>query len=223
MRLSKFMLADGHGPRRLARAGKPETTRDMKVLVVRAHPLASSLNARLTDHIVGHLAKRGHEVVLKDLYDEDYDPRLSAAERARYYETPFADSSGLRKIDGLVLCFPTWWFGPPAMLKGWIDRSFLPGVAYDHHPDKAAILPRLDRLQSVLAVTTLGSPWFIDRLIMGRPVRKTLKWGVVKTCAPRARFDMLSLYNVETATENTITGFEARVTRACGRLFPDPT
>ena len=49
--------------------------------------------------------------------------------------------TALQQAKGLVRCFPTWWFAPPAMLKGWIDRIWAPGVAYDHAPDRGAIHP----------------------------------------------------------------------------------
>ncbi len=192
----------------------------MKLLVLRAHPLSDCLNARLTDHVQAGLVARGHDVRRLDLYESGYDPCLSESERARYYSTPFDDPFELQEIEGLVLVFPTWWFGMPAILKGWIDRSFLPGVAYDHDPDGKAILPRLDRLKSVLAVSTLGAPWFVDRLVMQRPVRKALKWGVFHTCAPKARFDMLSLYQAEQVSKARLAKFETRVSRSSARLFP---
>jgi NAD(P)H dehydrogenase (quinone) len=192
----------------------------MDVLLVNAHPLAESLNARLAAHLEACLTDKGHSVIRRDLYAEDYEPRLSPDERAQYYADAFEDTAGLAKADGLALVFPTWWFGLPAILKGWIDRSFLPGVAYDHAPKGGPMVPRLSRLQSVMAVTTLGAPWIYDTLVMRQPVKRCLKWGLVKPCAPKARFRMDSLYNCETVEPERIAGFEARIAKTAGALFP---
>lgn len=190
----------------------------MRCLVVLAHPLTESLNAHLASVACRALQASGHEVRMVDLYSEGFDPVLSTHERLSYYQDGFEDLAGLAETDVLVLVFPTWWFGLPAILKGWIDRSFLPGVAYDHASDLSALTPRLTGMKHVLAITTLGSPGWIDRLILRRPVYRALKWGLVKACAPRARFRMLSLYQSETASASTISAFEARIEKAISRI-----
>lgn len=191
----------------------------MEIRLILAHPLPDSLNARLARHAQGHLQAMGHRVTLTDLYAEGFAPALTAAERARYYREPFEDRAGLAGVEGLVLVFPTWWFGLPAILKGWLDRSLLPGVAYDHAPDGGPMVPRLPGLTRVMAVTTLGAPWWYDRLIARQPVRKALKWGVVRPIAPRARFAMTALHGAETATQARITRFESRLSSRLTRHF----
>ena len=107
----------------------------MRCLIVLAHPLSDSLNARLADFVRNSLAEAGHQVDWLDLYADGYDPRLTAEERRRIgMAAPFqiADER-IRQIadaETIVLVFPTWWFAMPAILKGWIDRSFVPGIAY---------------------------------------------------------------------------------------------
>jgi NAD(P)H dehydrogenase (quinone) len=130
----------------------------MKCLVVATHPLANSLCRQLTEHVVEKLTSMQHEVVIEDLYAEKFDPVLTVAERESYYGSPY-DSSNiseyvdrLQKAEALVLLFPTWWFSFPAMLKGWFDRVWAPGVAYDHASDLGPIKPRLDNLRKVLAL-----------------------------------------------------------------------
>ena len=78
-----------------------------------------------------------------------------------------------------MLLFPTWWFGFPAMLKGWFDRVWGPGIAYDHASDLGPIKPRLNNLKKVLVVTTLGSPWWVDRLVMWQPVKRVMKMALL--------------------------------------------
>ncbi len=195
----------------------PIRVRAMRCLVVLAHPLPDSLNARFARHVVKALQGLGHEARFADLYAEGFDPVLRAEERQSYYQDAFDDQAGLRDVEMLVLVFPTWWFGLPAILKGWIDRSFLPGVAYDHASDLKALTPKLAGLKQVLAITTLGSPAWIDRLVLRRPVHRALKWGLVKACAPKARFQMLSLYGAEKVGDEKARRFEARINKALAR------
>jgi putative NADPH-quinone reductase len=187
----------------------------MKTLCILCHPNRNSLSAHLADHTVAYLRERGHNVTLRDLYAEGYDPRLSEAEQARYNTGPHVDDADLQGVETLVMVFPTWWSGMPAMLKGWVDRSFLPGIAFD--VDAGALHPRLTQLQEVLVITTLGGPAWVDRLVMRRPLYRVLKWGLLKTCAPKARFTMLSLYGAETITEPRLSRFKTRITHQINR------
>lgn len=195
----------------------------MRCLIVLAHPLDKSLNHRFADLAAQTLAAAGHDVARIDLYAEDFDPRLTRAERETHYtETP--DHSGiaphaaaLREADMLVLVFPTWWFGLPAILKGWIDRVFAPGIAFDHGTDFGPIVPKLDRLRRMVAITTLGTPWWADRLVMWRPVRRMLKTAVLGSCASQARFSYFPFYAAEKPTAARIDAFEKRVRAALTR------
>lgn len=175
----------------------------MKCLVVVAHPLTHSLCHTLATRAIDTLTRAGHEVGVEDLYRSAFPAALTAQERASYYGPRYdgnalaGEAARLLDAEGLVLCFPTWWFGFPAILKGWFDRTWGPGIAYDHAGDLGAIKPRLHRLRHVLAVTSLGSPWWVDRLVMRQPVKRVLKTALLATCAPAARLQMLSLYKSE--------------------------
>ncbi len=195
----------------------------MRCLIVTAHPLAESLCAATTRYLAERLQAAGHDVSLKDLYADRFDPALSATERASYYSGPFAGESvatetqRLRAAEGLVLVFPTWWFGPPAILKGWFDRVWAPGVAYDHAPGFGTIEPRLGNLREMLVVTSLGAPWWVDRLVMRRPVRRILKTALVQTCAPQCRFRMVSIYKSERLTQLQVHRFWQRIDHILSR------
>jgi NAD(P)H dehydrogenase (quinone) len=178
----------------------------MRCLLVTAHPLPDSLCQTLANTAIEALQAGGHDVVLENLYAQDFFPSLSASERAGYYKTPYdasfvqAQAQRLREAEALVLCFPTWWFGFPAILKGWFDRVWVPGVAYDHASDLGAIKPRLPKLKRVLVITSLGSPWWVDTFVMRQPVKRILKTAILGTCAPQAKFEMLSIYQSEKLT-----------------------
>lgn len=196
----------------------------MKVLIITAHPLPGSLCSDLARRAEATLGEAGHHVVREDLYERGFSPVLTPTERASYYGPAYNSSAvadetrHLAEADALVLVFPTWWFGFPAILKGWFDRVWGPGIAYDHATDLGRIQPRLDSLRHVLAITTVGSPWWVDWLVMRRPVRRVLKTALLGTCAPRCHFEMLSLYRAEKPTAAAVNYFVRRMECALGDL-----
>jgi NAD(P)H dehydrogenase (quinone) len=187
-----------------------------RCLLVTAHPLPGSLNARLVASVEKDARAQGWQITRRDLYD-GFDPRLTAEERAGYYtapaETLAEEKRELTEAEVLILVFPTWWSGFPAILKGWFDRVWTPGVAYDHAPDLGAMRPRLHGLREVLAVTTMGSPAWIDWLILRQPLRRILHWGILRPCAPKTFFRWYPLYRAETVLPAQVARFEARLSR----------
>jgi NAD(P)H dehydrogenase (quinone) len=174
----------------------------MRCLIVTAHPLDRSFCQALSNAAIGTLMDAKHQCRHVDLYRSGFRPALTPAERASYY-SGFETTEVAREIEDLlwaetiVLIFPTWWFGSPAILKGWFDRVWAPGVAYDHAAGLGAIQPRLHQIRKVVAITTLGSPWWVDWLILRRPVRRVLKTAILNTCAPQASLTFLSFYKAE--------------------------
>lgn len=198
----------------------------MKVHLVLAHPVADSLNAGLAARVEQTLLAAGASLDRLDLYAEGFDPRLGADERARYTAAGTAPGEDIGALqarlgaaDLLVLVFPTWWSAPPAILKGWFDRVWTPGFAFD---PVTPIRPRLTGLKSVLVVTTFGAPWWIDLLVMWRPVWRMLRVALVGACAPQARFRMLSLYAAETVTPERLDRFGARLDKAVNEAVSLP-
>ena len=193
----------------------------MRALVVLAHPLSDSLCAHLAHEATDALRARGATVDVLDLYAEQFQPSLTEAERRLHYTTPepgpdiVALQQRLAAADILVLVFPTWWFSLPAILKGWFDRVWAPKFAFEHG---TPIKPLLTELNSCLVVTTLGSPWWIDWLVMRQPVQRVLRTGLVFACAPQAKFDMLSFHAAETADAARVDGFVRKMRQAIGRL-----
>lgn len=100
---------------------------DRHVLWVLAHPRPDSLNGRLRDSGTAQLRATGWEVAESDLYAMDWDSTL-VDEGGADVE---AEQAKLLAADLVVLQFPLWWYGPPAILKGWIDRVFQAGFGYD--------------------------------------------------------------------------------------------
>ncbi|MDW9817063.1 flavodoxin family protein [Sinorhizobium meliloti] len=179
----------------------------MHILMVLAHPLEESFAASVARIARETLEARGHTVDLLDLYREGFDPRRTVAERGSYFDKDY-DASGvspwierLRAADGLVLVFPQWWFNFPAILKGFFDRVFAPGVAFDHDAAGGRIVPRLRNIRLFWALTSTGSPWWVVHLYMGNPVRRLLKRGIAAFCGKGLDFRMVTLHDMDRVTE----------------------
>ncbi|KPL54590.1 NAD(P)H dehydrogenase [Prosthecomicrobium hirschii] len=196
----------------------------MRVLLVLAHPLADSYAAAVAQTARAALEAGGHSVDWLDLYAEDFDPRLTAAERTGYFAEPYdtaavaGDVARLQAAEALVLVFPQWWFNMPAILKGWFDRVFAPGVAFAHDRAGGRIVPRLENIRHLVVLTTTGSPWWIVKLWMGDPVRRLLKRGIGAFCARGLKFRMLALHDMDRVTPDRLARHLARVERAMARL-----
>jgi NAD(P)H dehydrogenase (quinone) len=182
-------------------------------LVVLAHPLENSLCRYLSDETISHLISKGYNVQVKDLYQDGFDPVLSKQERKSYYENKFDVSelneeiAQLKSAESLVLIFPTWWFGFPAILKGWFDRVWAPGYAYNHASNLGAITPCLNNLKEVKVITTLGAPWWVDLFVLWKPVNRIIKIALLGACAKKCKFKMLSFYKSENASKSRAERF----------------
>ena len=196
----------------------------MRVLVVLAHPLEDSFAAAVAKTLRDTLEGRGHAVDLLDLYREGFEPCLTAEERARYFTGDYDASSvaglvaRLEAADALILVFPQWWFNMPAILKGFLDRVFAPGIAFENDAAGGRIRPRLTRLRHFWAFTTTGSPWWIVNLYMGNPVRRILKRGIATFCAPGAAFRMVNLADMDRNDEKKRRAHLRRVAAMAARL-----
>jgi NAD(P)H dehydrogenase (quinone) len=189
----------------------------MRVLLIYCHPLPDSYAAALRDAAVGGLRSAGHTVELRDLYAEGFDPVLNAHERRGYYGQDATTSetashvAALRGAEALVFVYPTWWFGMPAMLKGWIDRVWLPGVAFQLG-GPGVLQPLLTNICSITVITTYGSPRWLLWLV-GWPDWRLFRRGIRTLCAPRCRLDWQALTNMDTCTPDARQRFIERVHR----------
>jgi putative NADPH-quinone reductase len=186
-----------------------------RALVVLAHPMAGSLCGHLAARVEAMAQAQGWAVSLRDLSAEGFDPRLTAGERSSYYSRFRSEAEkeleDLSSAEVVILVFPTWWFGFPAVLKGWFDRVWAPGTAFDHSPGYGPMIPRLGGLREVLAVTTMGAPGWVDWLVMRRPLARVLRWGIVRPCAPNARVTWRALYRAEGVEPSRLAAFERRI------------
>jgi putative NADPH-quinone reductase len=194
----------------------------MRVLVVHCHPCPESYSAALRAAVMDGLAEAGHETRLIDLYAEGFDPVLRR-EGWRDYEDPLlnrrdvaAHVAALQWAEALVFVYPTWWYGLPAMLKGWLDRVWLPDVAFTLPPG-APIAPLLTHIRRLDVVTTCGASWWLTQLV-GAPGKRLLlrgcKFLLARTCATL----FLAHYAMDASTPESRERFRRRVARAMAKF-----
>ena len=100
--------------------------------------------------------------------------------------------------DTLVLVYPTWWSGQPAMLKGWMDRVWVNGVAWDLPTGPTGCDPRLTNVRRLVAVTTHGSSKLVNA-VEGEAGKRTLTRSLRSMCHPLARTTWIAMYGVDTS------------------------
>ncbi len=111
----------------------------MTYTLILSHPDTTSFNHSLTEQIVLALEDEGHQVRVHDLYTEHFQPVLENEEIRRRFsfdELFTRHIRDLREAAGIILVYPDWWGMPPAILKGWLDRIFRPGIAFDHRGEE---------------------------------------------------------------------------------------
>ena len=194
----------------------------MRILYLYCHPLPESFHAAIRDEALAGLQAAGHEIDLLDLYAEKFDPVLSEQGLRHYHDEPINRTglepiiARLQRAEALVLQFPAWCFGPPAMLKGFFDRVFMPGVAFDLS-DPAHVQPMLGNIRKIAGVVTYGRPRLMA-LWMGDPPRKIVTRYVKWFAGKGASAQYHALYHLNVATLNQRTAFVARVRAAMERL-----
>lgn len=185
----------------------------MRALVLFAHPCPESFSAALHTRVVDTLDAQGWEVDDLDLNAEGFQPVLTEAERRGYHEepenigpvAPYVDR--VRAADAMVMVFPVWNFGYPAILKGFLDRVFLPGVSFRLEDGK--VKPNLTHIRKLAAVTTYGGTR-MRAMLVGDPPRKCVTRAVWHVCRP-SKMRYLALYDMNRASDAQRDGFLNRV------------
>jgi NAD(P)H dehydrogenase (quinone) len=190
----------------------------MRVLVVYAHPSPSSFAGALHRRVIEIVSERGHEVDELDLYSEEFAPVLSrrtydcylniVANRAEV--APYVER--LLAARAMVLIYPVWHDGLPAILKGFFDRVFLPGVAFEIDAN-GVYLPRLQNIRRLAAVATYGASRNRTSHVGDLPRRFFLR-NLGLLVDPAAATQYIADYGLDGATQAQRARFLARVTRA---------
>jgi putative NADPH-quinone reductase len=186
----------------------------MRVLVLYAHPNPASYGAAIKAEVVAALTEAGHKVDLCDLYAEKFDPVLSESERLGYHDEatnqiPVAGYvKRVQEADALVLVHPIWNFGYPAILKGFLDRVFLPGVSFKLVDGR--VQGALTHLKTVVTVTTYGAHRW-RAFAAGNPPKRFATRVLRAVTGLKAKVEFLAHYDMNRSTPESRAAFLARV------------
>jgi NAD(P)H dehydrogenase (quinone) len=160
----------------------------MHALLVVANPEPGSL----THHVARKVADalRPGTVEIADLAKEGFDPRYTLADRQAYREHGDLSSDVMReqrrldRATDLVLVFPVYWWSMPALLKGWVDRVFVGGWAFDQAAT-GGLQPRLQGLTTHLLPIAGDNAGAYERHEYERALRTQIEHGIVDYCGSR--------------------------------------
>ena len=178
----------------------------MRVLVVSAHPSAQSFVGTLREEVLSELASLKHDVRHRDLYAENFNPVFSSYERLNHVGDITEKLKNLPDLvshiediqwaEALVLVYPTWWSGQPAILKGWVDRVLMNEVAWVLPEGAARIQPLLTNIRKVVVVTTHGSTKFVNAL-EGESGKRTAFRSIRLMFNKRTRCHWVGFYSLD--------------------------
>lgn len=191
-----------------------------RALVVHAHPSHTSFSHRLAATTVEAL-DNNCDTTLLDLYRSDFDPVMTADELRAYQAgdqptDPVVRShiELVRASHTLAFVYPTWWSGLPAMLKGWLEKTMGPGVAFEYD-ERRRVRPALSQVRRIIGVTTYGSPRWKMALV-GDGGRRTIHRGIRLSAPQRVDRVWLGLHSLDASTadqrEAFISDVESRLT-----------
>lgn len=197
----------------------------MRTLVVFAHPSSESYGAALFDTACQALREAGHDLRVIDLYRAGFDPVLSTGDWQLYKNDPERLVPGLAEhveamtwAESLVMIYPTWMYGPPSILKGWMERVWLPGIAFEMAKGRSKrATGKLHNIMRFTVVTTSGSPWWWLRLIRD-PGRSMMLRGFRVLFNLRCKVLWLQLHDMNHSSDQDRRAFLDRVRQRLARI-----
>ena len=187
----------------------------MRIMVLFAHPVETSFGAAIHARLVETLRAKGHKVDDCDLNLEAFDPVMSRQDRIDYHNVAVNRARVARYVnrllaaEALVFSFPVWNMGFPAILKGFVDKVFLPGVSFTLS-ENGDYNPCLHNIKRLGVVCTYGGSRMLT-FFMGDPPRRFLTRSMRRICAPGAGCDYLALYDMNHTKPERRAAFLKRV------------
>ena len=154
-----------------------------QVLIINGHPDQESFNNALAAAYQKGAETSDAVVSLLNIRELYFNPNLEFGYRKRINLEPDLLSSieKIKAADHLVWVFPMWWYGYPALMKGFIDRTFLPGIMFDYEPGKT-VSKKLLKGKTARIIMTADTPKLYDRLFMKSPALNQFKKGTLQFC-----------------------------------------
>lgn len=158
-----------------------------QILVINGHPDKLSFNYALSEAYKAGAKNSKAQVSQINISELNFDPNLKYGYRERSDLEPDLVNA-IEKIKGadhLVWIFPMWWFGYPALMKGFIDRTFLPGLTYEFVKGKSTPIGLL-KGKTARIIMTADSPAWYNNLIMRNPAIRQFKKGTLEYCGVKS-------------------------------------
>ncbi|MCP3808976.1 MULTISPECIES: NAD(P)H-dependent oxidoreductase [Paenibacillus] len=154
-----------------------------KILVIQGNPVAGSYGEALAQSYVKGAKAAGAEVRLLQLSELDFNPNLLGGYRNKLPLEPdlIQAQESIKWAEHLVFVFPIWWGSLPALMKGFIDRTFMPGFAFKYQKGK----PLPDKLlkgRTARLITTMDGPHWYYRFFQGQPGHRMMKDSTLHLC-----------------------------------------
>lgn len=200
-----------------------------RALVLYCHPRETSFNHAIKELVIARLENAGVDYRLRDLYAEGFDPVLSAHDHEIYETVPDnralveRDCQDIEWCDSLIFVYPTWWYGLPAMLKGWLDRTMVPGVSFIMPEEVGGdIKPGLTHITKLGVFTTCGASRWLT-FFVGAPGKRTLLRGLRVILAKRCKTAFAAHFLMDSSTAQSRAKHLERVQKRLDKLIATPT
>ena len=193
----------------------------MRVLVLFAHPVETSFGAAVHQTLLDTLLRGGHEIDDCDLNAEQFDPVMTRQDRVDYHNVAVnrrrvgAYVDRVLKAEAIAFSFPVWNMGFPAILKGFIDKVFLPGVSFNLS-QSGDYQPTLTNIRRLGVACTYGGAR-LHTILAGDPCRRFITRSLRATCGPRVRCDYVALYDMNHPRADRRAAFLEEVARRFSR------
>ena len=196
----------------------------MRALLVVAHPCQESYCQQIAARAAAGLRRAGHDVDVIDLYEVGYRAAMTLEERRDYEgDDPIKDPmvaehvALLRAAEILVFVYPTWWSGLPAILKGWFERTMVPGVGFILDPRTNKVKPGLRQVRKIIGINTWGSPRPYALLVNDNG-RRVVSRALRMSCGFRVRTKWLALYGLDRSGPERRAAFLDEVEKKMARV-----
>lgn len=191
----------------------------MATLVIYAHPQTDGCSSTVLQEITRNLRLKKEHFEILDLYEMNYDPILHAMEHYTVGNKLVSEQNKniqqkIKAMDKIIFIYPDWWSSMPAILKGFIDRVFVKGFAFDYSP-KGKII-KLLKQKKVLAFISHGGPgWY--HFITGNKASNMMKKNVSAHCGMKAK--IINFYSAHKLNEEAKSKINKSVNKAINKFY----
>jgi NAD(P)H dehydrogenase (quinone) len=184
-----------------------------KILIISGHPVKDTFSDKLTEAYIEGATASGADIRHLKLKEMQFDPNFSAGYRGQQDLEPDLQRAQEYIIwaDHLVFFYPNWWTTFPALLKGFIDRTFLPGFAFKYSSRNLPPIGLLKSKSARLIVTMDSPPWYY-RWISHQPGHHAMKKGTLEFCGVRP-VRISTIGSVKTSTDKKRANWLSQVKR----------